>query len=129
MTDMNTLQAALDAAPTLDEAALREITGAAGMAPMELVEMFVDDFNANLSVMQQALPANDRESFNRAAHSLKSSAGNVGAQRIALLAATIEKATKQELIPDAEALTKRLEAAFSDFCAFVDAHRVQLSVG
>ena len=98
MSDLTNLLTDVAAAPVLDEPVLREITGAAGMVPLELVDMFVDDFKANMTIMRDALPASDREVFNRSAHSMKSSAGNVGAQRVALLAAALEKTTKYELV-------------------------------
>ncbi|MBK6636887.1 MAG: Hpt domain-containing protein [Rhodocyclaceae bacterium] len=129
MNDLTRLLNDLAAAPVLDEPVLREITGAAGMTPLELVDMFVDDFNANLTLMRDALPATNREVFNRSAHSLKSSAGNVGAQRLAMLAAALEKGTKYELDPDISVLVNQLETAFTDFCHHIETHRVPLSVG
>ena len=129
MSDLTNLLTDVAAAPVLDEPVLREITGAAGMVPLELVDMFVDDFKANMTIMRDALPASDREVFNRSAHSMKSSAGNVGAQRVALLAAALEKTTKYELVAETSDLLLQLETAFAGFCTYVDDNRVALSVG
>ncbi len=113
--------------PVLDEAALREITEAAGMTPMELVDMFLEDTAMNLDAMQIALTQGDRESLNRAAHTMKSSAGNVGAQRFACIAKAIEMATKQTVASDAAPLLTHLVNAFSEFNVHVTQHAAELS--
>lgn len=115
MSDATEFLAGLDTVLVFDEAALREITSAAGMTPMELLELFFDDTDANIGHMAQALAAGDQATFNRAAHSLKSSAGNVGAQRVALAALALEKQTKQAFSEETAALFDQLNALYQDF--------------
>ena len=129
MSDDSTASAPdLDALPVLDEPVLHEITSAAGMAPLELIEMFIEDSETNLGAMAEALAAGDRELLNRAAHSMKSSAGNVGAQRVAALSAALEKLTKHDVPSGSAELLARLQAAFGEFGTHVAAHRDALAV-
>ena len=113
-------------AAVLDEAMLREITEAAGMTPMELIDMFREDTLENLKAMVSALAEGDREIFNRSAHTLKSSAGNVGAQRVAGLAQALERETKTEFAVAVPALFAQLQQAFDEFNAHVLANAASL---
>lgn len=118
----------LSSLPVLDEPVLREITGAAGMTPLELVELFLEDSQSNLAAMADALAQADREGLNRAAHSMKSSAGNVGAQRLSHLALQLELQTKTVVPQESTLLLARLRAAFAEFDTYIAGNRVSLSV-
>lgn len=128
MTDVTDLLAGLNDSLVFDEPALREITEAAGMTPMELLDMFFEDTDANVVHMADALNAGDRVSFNRAAHSLKSSAGNVGAARVAMAAQALEKHTKQALAEDTAALFVQFRACYREFVDAIAERSASLSV-
>jgi HPt (histidine-containing phosphotransfer) domain-containing protein len=59
----------------------------------ELVEIFVEDASARLRALREALERSDAESLKQTAHALKGSAANLGARRMAHIAARIEKLT------------------------------------
>lgn len=122
----------LRAEPCFDEAVLREITSAAGMAPWELIEMFLDDARQSVATITQSVASADTESINRTSHMLKSSAGSVGAMRIAEIAKDLERVSKSPVAasdPNAwAALGLELQQAFDEFCEAMENDRSRLSV-
>jgi HPt (histidine-containing phosphotransfer) domain-containing protein len=115
--------------PILDEAVLREITSAAGMAPMELVELFLDDMTSTMTQLDAARPARDAVLIGRLAHTLKSSAGNTGALAIASISRRLEALCKRGFDAEAEALCEALDQARDEFVALIAAERERLSAG
>ncbi|QDU58111.1 Hpt domain-containing protein [Aeoliella mucimassa] len=72
----------------------------------KLVDLFVSELPLRLSVIEQLVSANDRESLCRAAHQLKSSAGSYGFGDLCLYAGRVEalcrsSQTSQELLLEA----------------------------
>lgn len=114
-----------------DESVLREITRAANIAPWELIEMFIDDAKQSVATIMQTSAVTDPELVNRTAHTLKSSAGSVGAMCVAEIAKELEAATKPSLAainPNAcAALSDELGRAFEIFRQTVEADRERLS--
>lgn len=86
-----------DGSPVFDDSVLREVAESAGMAPAELLELFITDAEANLAVIAEASARGDAVALNRTAHSMKSSAASVGAVRVAQSARMLEAATKSGL--------------------------------
>jgi HPt (histidine-containing phosphotransfer) domain-containing protein len=84
----------LDTLPVFDADALREVTDMANIKPADLIDIFLTELDKNLPLLRNALHCNAQEgdglSVERFAHSLKSSAVNVGAMRIAALARQLE---------------------------------------
>jgi len=78
-------------ADTLDIAALNELKDMLGEALSEIVDSFLEGLDGEVEAIQQALGA-DAAAVRAAAHSLKGSAGNLGARILAALASHIEKA-------------------------------------
>lgn len=68
--------------------ALRESAGADFI--MELMDAFLEDTLNQMETMRNAVAANDAESFQRAAHSVKSNALTFGAEDLAALARELE---------------------------------------
>lgn len=56
----------------------------------DLIDAYLRDASAQLGAMRDAVHAGDAASFNRAAHSLKSTSGSVGAVGLAALCAELE---------------------------------------
>lgn len=112
-----------------DEAALREITEAAGMTPLELIELFLDDAAQSLEQMRASLAAGDHQQIGRIGHMLKSSAGNAGAVGVADVARALEAHCKGSFAPGGEALCHQLEAAHAAFVSLIDSQRERLSQG
>jgi two-component system, sensor histidine kinase and response regulator len=73
----------------------------------QLVDLFVDSTPPLLDDLRDALERDDGEAVRRAAHKLKGSCQNIGASRLAELAAGIEKG---EAEPDADGLEQVFEA-------------------
>jgi HPt (histidine-containing phosphotransfer) domain-containing protein len=111
----------------LDVAALREITEAVGMTPMELIDMFIDDAAQTLASMTPALANGERELICRGAHSMKSSAGSTGAMQIAYIAKVLEHATRTELAAETGYVIAQLETTFTEFRAHVSERHAALS--
>lgn len=78
-------------ADTLDIAALNDLKDMLGEALAEIAESFLEGLDGEVGAIQQALGA-DAPAVRAAAHSLKGSAGNMGARGLAALASHIEKA-------------------------------------
>lgn len=63
---------------------------------LELVEMFLDDAPKRLEEMSQGLDSGDFQLMQRAAHTLKSSAANMGAMVLSHVAKQMEQAARGE---------------------------------
>lgn len=83
----------------------------------ELLSLFVNDTRVRIAAIRTAIADQNGETRRQAAHALKGSAGNVGARRVAELAAYVEKnaATpadvdrlEEEVVVAVAALEKRL---------------------
>jgi HPt (histidine-containing phosphotransfer) domain-containing protein len=61
----------------------------------ELVELFFKDAQPRLQLMEEAAAAGDLPTLGAAAHTLKGSASNLGARRLATLCASLEKQAKE----------------------------------
>lgn len=107
----------LDKLPVLDADALREVTEMANIKPADLVQIFLTELDKNLPLLRNTLRCEAREddgpSVERFAHSLKSSAVNVGAMRVAALArqleATASSLARAELLLQLDRLSSELE--------------------
>lgn len=76
--------------PLLDEEALNELKDMLEEALAEIVDSFLAGLDAEVAAIDQAF-SEGHMAVRAAAHSLKGSAGNLGARRLAALASTIEK--------------------------------------
>ncbi len=116
----------VDTHAVFDEAVLREITAAAGLPPWELIEMFLDDASSSLEQMDTALASADCQTVNRIAHSVKSSAGSVGAVKFSVLARELELSTKTSLGANGQEFYRALLSALDEFRQHVSADRERL---
>ncbi len=97
-------------ADTLDIAALNDLRDMLGEALAEIAESFLAGLDGEVGAIQQTLDK-DAAAVRAAAHSLKGSAGNMGARVLAVLAAQIEKSAAEGDLARCAALTADLPAA------------------
>lgn len=102
--------------PVYDPAALealREVSPEDGGAFLrELVEIFLHDTPERMGEIGAALAAGDAPVLTRAAHSIKGSAGNFGAEQLAAISRAIETHAKAGDLAAIPALQPDLHAAF-----------------
>ena len=77
-----------------------------------LVEVFIESTEEILLALEQAYRQQDVGSFGRHAHSLKSSAANLGGRRLSKLAAELERAGKIGALPDSDEFIESMRGAF-----------------
>lgn len=93
-------------------ARLLEITGGDQAFVDELVDTFIDDAGAQLADLDAAVAAGDTEGLVRPAHSLKSSADNVGAVTLRDLARQLEADARTGTVPEPGVRVAALRTAF-----------------
>jgi CheY-like chemotaxis protein/HPt (histidine-containing phosphotransfer) domain-containing protein len=91
---------------------LRRLGGAKFAA--EMIDLFFEYTRTKLIEARQAYAAGNGDGLAKAVHPIKSSAGNVGAARVAELAAQIEHAARTNPTGDLGGLLGELEAAFAE---------------
>ena len=98
----------------LDE--FKELMGDEGEEEMkELVGLYLEDGPAQLTLMTDSLADGDVEGFKRAAHSFKSSCGNIGAMGLQALCLDLEqKAIAGELGAACEPILAQAVSGFED---------------
>ncbi len=102
---------------TLDHGALRyllEITGGDEAFLDELLETFLRDADDQLAALRAAVGAGSVEALVRPAHSLKSSAANVGATRLSELSRALEGDARAGTV---DAPSERVEALAAEATA------------
>lgn len=78
----------------------------------ELVSTYLEETEALIQKLHEALSANQVEDFRRAAHSIKSSSASLGALEFSTLAKELEFIGKAGDLSQAGDLLARLDAAF-----------------
>jgi CheY-like chemotaxis protein/HPt (histidine-containing phosphotransfer) domain-containing protein len=92
---------------------LRELREPGAPDPLqELVELFLRDARPKLEKMAAAAEKNDPSALAAAAHSLKGSASNLGARRLAALCGRLEKHAKSSEWTDAASLLLTVQSEF-----------------
>jgi HPt (histidine-containing phosphotransfer) domain-containing protein len=102
-------------------AAIRELSAASGPALVrKVVHAFLADTPARLAQMREAAGTGDAEALRKAAHGLKSSCANVGAERMAELCKELEAIGRsgdtdgaRRLLNDAEVEFERVGVALN----------------
>ena len=87
--------------------------GKGGPFVREMIDLFLGHAPAKLAEAQAGLQASDLSAVEKAVHSLKSSAGNVGARVVRDLAAQIERLASARQGADLPALMHELESALA----------------
>jgi len=113
------LREALAATPGLDLAAGLHVVGERWSAYLRVLRLFVDTHGAGGDDIVAALAADRLDDALRLAHSLKGSAGSVGARRVQELAAAIEaplKAGTEAAVAQVQAPLNELVRALPELC-------------
>jgi len=74
----------------------------------ELINIFIEDSQKSLQQIQSGIEASDTKQINSAAHSLKSSASNMGARLVSELSAKIEEKSTNALHEDLPSLYEQV---------------------
>jgi len=99
---------------TIDPTAFETLKQMAGADFIgELIATFLDDAPQLLRQLNEALTADDAETFRRAAHSLKSNAATFGATELASLARELETLGREKKLGEVGARLKVTEEAFA----------------
>ncbi|MGH7276460.1 MAG: Hpt domain-containing protein [Candidatus Rokuibacteriota bacterium] len=102
----------------VDLAVARRWVGGDRTLLLELVGIFVGEAAARIAELRSALTARDVRDLERLAHSLKSSAGILGAQDLQGLCAALEAAVREQRLEAAPELLARLDGELTRVVAF-----------
>jgi HPt (histidine-containing phosphotransfer) domain-containing protein len=80
----------------------------------QMVRLFLKNSGTRMDQIRAGVSAADLKEAERGAHSLKSSAANIGAETLRTLATRIESAALEASIENARALLPHLETAYAD---------------
>ena len=100
---------------TIAREALHKLFDVIGESPdslAELIESFLEEAPVLLDQMQRAADSSDRVVLGRAAHTLKSSARDFGAEQLSALCETLEKSCREGLPDQAAAHVDVITAAY-----------------
>ena len=84
----------------------------------ELIDLFIEHSPGLVQTINDGQPASDWDKVGRAAHSLKSSAGNIGAFALQTVASDLEQAANNSDLPT---ITASIELLAPTFNAVVEA--------
>lgn len=105
------------------EEAFEDDTG--GIA--ELLEMALETGAKHRNTLSQGLAAGDAAVIAKAAHSIKGSAGNIGAGEVAQLAAELDERARAGELDDARERVEAIDAAYARLTERVRAYRSSLA--
>lgn len=91
----------------------------------EMIDLFLENAPKQLGAARIGMQAGDLVMVHRAAHSLKSSAGNFGAEALRELAGRIERLTGENKADTLPALLDELEAAFAQTRSYLEEKKQQ----
>lgn len=96
--------------PLIDPAALESLRALGDESFLqEIIDIFLDDTPTRITELRTSLASGDQGTFARAAHSIKGSASNLGAEPLRAAAATLENDAQQAIPADAEARIQELD--------------------
>jgi HPt (histidine-containing phosphotransfer) domain-containing protein len=82
---------------------------------LELVEMFLEDAPDRIREMEESMASGDLETMRRSAHTLKSSAANMGSINLSEICSKMEDAARQEETGSYAEMVPTAVNAFSEF--------------
>jgi HPt (histidine-containing phosphotransfer) domain-containing protein len=88
----------------------------------EIIELFLSDSEARLGALRTALDSDDADSVSFAAHSLRSSCGNVGAIAAADHCGRLEQLARDGSLDAAAWVSGALEREMTAYCARLRRH-------
>ena len=81
---------------------------------VDLIGMFLDDSPGRVTDVLEGLQANDLDRVERAAHSLRSSAGNLGASEVQRLSGELQLASREPRRETIERLAVELRGSYAE---------------
>jgi len=102
--------------PTLDTTALDnllEMIGGESALLAELINSFIEETAKLLVIMQEAITNNNAREVRRGAHTIKSSARDFGAIRLATLCQELEQLSKTGMLAEADSYINQIEAEYA----------------
>ena len=78
----------------------------------QMVRLFLKNSGTRMDQIRNGLAGSDLQETERGAHSLKSSAANIGAETLRTMATRMESAALDDSVDDARALLPELETAY-----------------
>jgi HPt (histidine-containing phosphotransfer) domain-containing protein len=110
--------------PVLDDDALDRLLRIGGQDfVIEMIELFLDNAPQRVASARAALEAGDFKTLYRASHSLKSTAANLGAQRLRLAAERVEAMAAAGEGQDVDTLVEEMAACYDQVRERLDAER------
>ena len=97
-----------EAAPAVNRAALRELTGGDIEFERELAETFVRSGDQCLAEIIAALKVSDLDTVRKRAHSLKGASANIHALDLSQVASSLESAARENSVPAVSGLVAEL---------------------
>ena len=120
----------MDETNTLDPAAIERLRKLGGdKFAADMIELFLNYGGKKVAETRASWQAGNLAGVAGAAHALKSSAGNVGAEQVRKLAAQAEESAKNGLGEAAAADVTALECAFATVRPRLEAERARLQTG
>ena len=86
---------------------------------MELLDIFVADFQEKRPQMSAYVSAQDFEQFRDVSHSLKGAAGNISAKQIFQSCFQLEKKAEEKTLDGVDDILVQLDQQFSDLVQYV----------
>ena len=83
----------------------------------KMIELFLTHAKERMDQIKGGISSGDANAAETGAHTLKSSAGNVGARRVQELAQEAEALAEEQKLDDLKAMLPSLDAAFEEACA------------
>lgn len=98
-----------EATEHLDLDTLKELKIIMGDEYSLLLETFINDSVIRIKTVAEAVATQDPDAIRRAAHSLKGSAGNMGAVRLALICKSLEELGANGMVQGARLLLEEMQ--------------------
>jgi HPt (histidine-containing phosphotransfer) domain-containing protein len=89
----------------------------------ELIDLFLKEAALHMATLREALAARDAHAFERSAHTLKGSCGNLGAQAMSRICADLQAVGRSADWPRAAFLMPGLETEFQGVKTELEAER------
>ncbi len=94
---------------------------------LELLDIFVEDFEQKRPLLEEAINASDFEEIKSIAHSIKGASGNVSAKCLREVIIQIENMGKNSDVSNGEDLLKQLDEAFVQLSARIKEVKTEYS--
>lgn len=114
--------------PPIDSSAIDRLLKLGGVKfTLEMISLFHSYGTKKMDEARQAWAGRDLKALSAAVHPLKSSAGNVGAQRVQTLATSVESLAAAGSAEPAGAQFSELERAFAEALTALESERARLA--